>query len=508
MRNKIISLALLLMLAPIAYTFGTDYNILDFGAKKDTTFNSSVAINAAVKACFENGGGRVVIPTGDFKSGTIRLLDNVELHLERGATLFASTDYRDFPRQKRPEYRSQKDTGGWYSLLYAESASNIAVTGSGTIDGQGALHGARPDATGRGDKDGRPRNILFISCKNVLVKGIKMKNAAIWNQHYLNCEDVLVTGIDVFNHGNRNNDGIDIDGCRRFILTDSRFDSDDDAVCLKSTGPAPCEDIVISNCVISSACNAIKCGTESTGGFKNINISNCVVKPSRNPHVRKHGSGKDIGITAVSLEIVDGGTMDGVTVNNITVYGTDAPLFIRLANRARKHRDDAEKPKPGSMRNISISDFVAYGTGNFTSSITASKGQMVENVSIKNFRTLAIGDISEKDFKRLVKEKPTSYPQPTMWRNLPCSGLFARHVKGLSLDGISLEAGVNDIRIPVIMDDIQGLRINGLSVTGKVNRKKLIELYACPKPVLSPGVKKVVTSKKSAPLKEDEPFYP
>lgn len=84
-----------------------------------------------------------------------------------------------------------------------------------------------------------------------------MRNSALWNQHYLDCEDVIVEHIHVFNHCNGNNDGIDIDGCRRFILSDSVIDSDDDGIVLKSTGLAPCEDVVINNCIVSSFANAI-----------------------------------------------------------------------------------------------------------------------------------------------------------------------------------------------------------------------------------------------------------
>jgi polygalacturonase len=145
-------------------------------------------------------------------------------------------------------------------LIFANEVSNIVITGFGTIDGNGAQQKPHPNAL-KGDLDGRPRNILFISCKNIRVEGIRMVNAGIWNQHYLNCEDVIVDRINVYNHANRNNDGIDIDGCRRFTLSNSTFDTDDDAIVLKSTGPAGCENIVITNCIVSSFCNAIKAGT-------------------------------------------------------------------------------------------------------------------------------------------------------------------------------------------------------------------------------------------------------
>ena len=111
------------------------YNISDFGALNDGTTVNTEAINNAIVACAADGGGRVTIPAGTFKSGTIRLLSNVELHLEMGAVLLASTDRRDFPRQPQPTYRSLKDKGGWFALVYAVEAENIAVTGLGTGTG-------------------------------------------------------------------------------------------------------------------------------------------------------------------------------------------------------------------------------------------------------------------------------------------------------------------------------------------------------------------------------------
>lgn len=249
----------------------TEYNIFQFGASKDTSVVQTQAINAAIENCHRQGGGKVIIPSGIYKSGTIFLKDNVELHLESGAYLYASDNYDDFPVQPQASYRSQKDAGGWVSLIYAVDAKNISITGKGTIDGKGKGRKGRISGLG-GDRNGRPRNILFISCKDVHVEGITMRNSALWNQHYLNCEDVTIDHIKVYNHSNGNNDGIDIDGCRRFILSNSIIDSDDDGIVLKSTGTAPCENVIISNCIVSSFANAIKCGTESTGGFNMHNL--------------------------------------------------------------------------------------------------------------------------------------------------------------------------------------------------------------------------------------------
>lgn len=440
------------------------YNILDYGAvKNDTSRLSTGAINKAVEACYIAGGGRVFIPPGIYKSGTITLKDNVELYLDRGAVLYASTAHTDFPRQKQPAYRSQKDPGGWFALIYAEGATNIGIAGKGTINGQGALQQPRPDLLG-GDRDGRPRNILFISCKNISVEGITMLNSGIWNQHYLDCEDVLVNNIQVYNHSNRNNDGIDIDGCRRFVLSNSIIDSDDDAIVLKATGPAGCEDVTITNCVVSSYTNAIKCGTESTGGFKNITVSNCVVKPTRTNEKSKFSLPR-LGITGISLEIVDGGVMEGVNISNIVIEGTQCPIYVRLGNRARKHMEDAPEPPIGQMRNIQINNITAYNTGNFSSSITGVPGAKVENISLANIRIVNQGGVKAGEYIEeysKVKEDEKGYPQPTVWRNLPSYGFFIRHAKNVSLSNVMLGSLKPDPRAPVIAVDVDGLYIHDL----------------------------------------------
>jgi polygalacturonase len=470
------------------------YKIVDFGAQSDTTKLSTYAINKAIRKCNTEGGGTVLIPAGMFKVGTITLLDNVELHLAHGATLFGSTDQKDFPRQKQPDYRSQKDQGGWYSLIYAEGANNIAITGSGTIDGQGKYQKARPECI-KGDRDGRARNILFISCKNVRVADVTLRNSGVWNQHYLNCEDVYLHNQTVWNHGNRNNDALDIDGCRRVNVSDCRYDSSDDGITLKSTGLAPCEDITISNCVVSSHCNAIKCGTESTGGFRNITITNCIVRPSR---AKSKHVGYWEGITGVSLEIVDGGTMEGIIVSNITIEETMAPIYLRLGHRARKHTKNASEPQVGSMRNINISNIVAYNTGNFSSSISGIEDANIENVMLNNILFVNKGGIHEGQFSpslKDVKENVKSYPQPTMWKELPCSGLFVRHTRNIQVNGISFVSQEADPRPVLLLDDVKLGQFNQITtsansvpvalmnrtedveIDGNIEQKNALEIY-------------------------------
>lgn len=448
--------------------YSQQYNVVDYGAISDGKTVSTHSINKAIEDCHKNGGGDVYFPSGKFVTGTVFLKDNVHLYLEKGCTIQASTSHHDFPRIPGAEFKSEKDRGGWFALIYANNASNIGIRGYGTIDGQGSRQKPRPELLG-GDLDGRPRNILFVSCKNVTVETVCLRNSGMWNQHYLDCEDVIVDRIHVYNHSNRNNDGIDIDCCRRFILSNSVFDSDDDGITLKTTGLKPCENITVTNCIVSSQCNPIKMGTESLGGFKNISISNCVITPSRCKTKAMFNDYRK-GIAGISIEMVDGGEVNGISISNISINGTMCPLYIRLGNRGRKISKDAPKPPVGIMRNISISNIVAYNTGNFSSSITGIPGYYVENVSLNNIQLHNIGGVKEGDYLasfKDVKEDEKGYPQPTVWGNLPSSGLFLRHVKNLQISNITIGSDSIDSRTPIMGEDLNGISIRQSQIVGE-----------------------------------------
>ena len=451
-------------------------DIRQFGAKGDGKYLNTNAIQSAIDLCHKNGGGKVSIPAGVFLTGGLVLKSHVSLHLSGGAILLGSTEHKDYVRQPQPEYRSLKDPGGWYALIYAEGATNIGISGKGTINGNGPKQVPRPDELNK-DMDGRPRNILFISCNDIDVSDVKVYNSGLWGQHYLNCENVIIDNIRVYNHGNRNNDGIDIDGCRRFILVNSIFDCHDDAICLKSTGLASSEDIIISNCIASSFANGIKAGTESTGGFRNININNCIVKPSIEPELPPGNLYRE-GITGISLIIVDGGHMEGVSVSNITIEQTMCPLYVRLGGRNRKHRVDAPEPEVGSIKNVSISNITAYNCGNFTSSITGIPNHPIQNIQLNNINIVHQGGLTTGDYLSGfddVKEDIKGYPQPTAWNNLPASGLFLRHVKDVVISNYKVNALETDNRPVIMADDVHSLKLHKISVGSNCNQEKVFD---------------------------------
>jgi len=191
--------------------------------------------------------------------------------------------------------------------------------------------------------------------------------------------------------------------------------------------------------------------------------------PSRNPSA--------IGITGLSLEIVDGGVMEGITVNNLTIEGTKCPVYVRLGGRGRKHRIDAPEPTMGRMSNISINNITAYGSGNFTCSVTGIPGHKIENVTLSNFNIVQQGGLKDGDYLATlgdVEEKEKAYPQPTNWGNLPVSGLFIRHVEGIAVNGFSIDANASDPRPIFMAHDVKGLSISNVLVGENCNNEDMI----------------------------------
>ena len=253
-RIKKIFVLVVLFFCSLSMAWAQNYNITDFGAVGDNQTDNTIAIRKAIEKAATQGG-TVIVPAGIFITGTVELKSNVTLQLNKNGVIKGVADRSAYvPINVSYPLRNEATPSRARALIYAVGKSNINITGEGTVDG----NGGDPVVDEKLNKNiSRPYGMFFLSCNNLTVSNIHLTNSAMWMQHYLNCEDVIVSKVDVYNHSNRNNDGIDIDGCRRFIVSDCIFDSDDDGITLKSTGPAPSEDVVITNCTVSSHCNAI-----------------------------------------------------------------------------------------------------------------------------------------------------------------------------------------------------------------------------------------------------------
>lgn len=453
------------------YASAADYNIVNYGAKSDTTILSTKAIQQAIDDCSKAGGGRVVVPTGHYKIGTIILKSDVHLFLEQGATLYGSTDLKDY-RPMKTDYVSLRTQTPTIQLIYADKVRNVVIDGEGTIDGQGK---AFKKLSWNDEGITRPHLIRFIQGEEITVKDITLRNSGCWMQHYLACRYVRIENLKIYNRNNYNNDGLDIDGCHGVWVKGLQVDSDDDGITLKSTSPLPCQDVYIEDCVVSSHCNAVKLGTETNGGFYSIYIKGIVVRPSSDQSSQFFGAPSKIGTSALSLEIVDGGQMQNVYVSDFTVEGTESPIFIRLGNRGRGYKlletvkglsgngndETIAELIPinhvGRIDGIHVSHFRVRNAGSVGCSITGLPSYPVENVWLSDISIHHKGGVKAADLAAINDtirdEKEKAYPEATMWGNLPAKGFFVRHARNVVFDDVQIQTEQPDVRPDFVRDD-------------------------------------------------------
>jgi polygalacturonase len=418
------------------------FDVRAYGAKGDGKTFDTKAIQAAIDSCTKSGGGRVVLAGGTFLSGTIELKSRVNLEIESGATLLGSTDLADYPSHI-PALRSYTDNYTEKSLIYAEKQEYVSITGLGTIDGQG---GAKPFL--QKPYKQRPYLIRVIECKNVTVRGITLRNSAMWTHHYLGCEDVLIDGITVWGHANDNNDGVDIDSCEKVRIANCDINCIDDAICLKATAARPCRYVTVTNCVLRTLCNGIKCGTESNGGFQDVVISNCAIYDTR--------------LAGIAIEMVDGGALERFLVSGITMKNVKGGIFVRLGNRARPITKDGATPPMGTMKDVVIRDVLATGVSALGCSVTGLPGHPVRNITLEGIHINYAGGGSAESIAREVPEQPAHYPEHTMFGQLPAYGFYVRHAENVQFRNFDLSYEKDDPRPAMVCDDVKDLDLQNI----------------------------------------------
>ncbi|MCS3795523.1 glycoside hydrolase family 28 protein [Niastella sp. OAS944] len=495
-------LSFFLVLTTITTTLFAQKKVLDitkFGAVGDGNTNNTVAIQKAIDSAAAAGGGLVLIPTGKFVTGVINLKSGVELHVSANAFLLGST--------KRTDYGGVRAS----ALIVADKQDHISITGTGTIDGRGRevvadvdrmlkegtlqdpqWQTVNPWGQKRSAEFNRPHLLTFKNCDHVTITGVLFKDAACWVQTYRECTNLTIDSIRVQSTAYYNNDGIDIDDCRNVKVTRCNVNADDDGICLKSGNANTfCENIEISDCVVRSSASALKFGTASHGGFKNIKVSNVKIY--------------DTYRSAIALESVDGGTLENVTIENIKATNTGNAIFIRLGHRKTE-------AAIGVVRNIHITNVkvevpagkpdkgyemegpvVPYPHNVFPASITGLPGHPVENVVLENIKVTYEGGGSKQvahfrlDSLPKVPENAGDYPEFSMFGELPCWGLYVRHATGIQLKNVKLEYKKPDFRPAVIFDDVKQLQIDNLDIP-TAQSAPVIVLKDVPQPSL-PTVK-------------------
>lgn len=427
------------------------------GAKADGQTLCTTAIQQAIDACAAAGGGTVVFPAGRFLSGTLFLKSGVHLRLDAQAVLLGSTRVEDYPPTPPKTVRSFNDGRTQMNLLFGEDLTDIAITGAGTIDGQGGSWPKRP--RGAGD---RPFLLRLVACRNILVEGVALRNSGFWMQHYLACDDLTVRGISVENHANWNNDTIDIDGCHRVRVERLTTDSSDDGITLKATSLRACEDVEVAHCLIRTHAVGIKFGTESIGGFKRIRIHDCDIR--RSAFRSGEFGGRPNGKGGIALMSLDGAVLEDVEIANITIEGTVSPIFLRLHNRGRVAEKGKGKPI-GALRNVVLRDITAVDAEPTGSLVSGIPGHPLEGITLRNVRITTVGGGRLADLKTPTDEfiKGTG-GGPGLFGMLPACGILFHHVQGLVLDRVVVDSRTPDERPGLAFSQVQGLSLDGKAI--------------------------------------------
>ena len=379
--------------------------LTDFGAKSDGVTDNSGAFAVAMAELAAKGGGRLVVPDGIWLTGPIVFESNIEMHLSDGALILFSDNFADYPLVST--VFEGLDMMRCQSPIMAVGKTDIAITGSGTINGSGdawrpvkrgklapskweklvkngavnhkgdtwfpterireiAEDGIRDKgklSDGRTDWDYahdflRPVLLSFISCRNVLLEDVTFENSPSWNLHPLMCENVLINRVNVRNPWYaQNGDGLDAESCRNVLVTDCTFDVGDDAICIKSgkdrdgrLRAKPCENVVIERCTVYHGHGGFVIGSEMSGGVRNVAISDCVF------------IGTDCGLRFKSVR-GRGGVVESIYINNINMANIDGDalifdLYYGIKGKPELKPVTEETP---CFRDIHISDVLCRG---------------------------------------------------------------------------------------------------------------------------------------------------
>lgn len=438
------------------------FNIKNFGATGKRVDKATISIQSAVDACTDAGGGIVYVPPGDFTVGTIKLKDNVTLSLDSGATFYLSQDVNDFIQGSR-------------TMIFAENSSNISIIGRGKLDGLAEyefrdMQGADPEII-KEIEIARKAGIdmrryyrssmqsymcILNNCTNVLLRDISILHSPLWNIRLNDCNRVFIRGIYIFSDLLKgvNSDGIDICSSRDVTISDSVITTGDDAIVLKTPlrrgqeKSNPTENIVVTNCVLTSSSTALMIGTETHADISHVIFSNCTIR----------NSNKGFGIN-----VQDGATVSNVIFSNLTIetnrrhwnwWGSAEMCKIVL-----KKRNDLSRM--GKIRDIVIDNIISHARG--TSTIKGHPDQPLKNIRLNDVQIFMNPEDSEdkrashalviEDSTELkIRDLSVQWTEDQTEKNWQ-SAIVLKNVSDLELRSFSGRQGLKDSNYPAILLD-------------------------------------------------------
>jgi hypothetical protein len=419
------------------------FNIVDFGALGDGKTICTTAIQNTVDACAQHGGGKVIVPAGRFLTGPIFLKSNIEVELLAGATLAFTTDIASVPSLKGRWEGIDRTI--YASLLTGTGLENVAITGHGTLDGQGEtwwrafrkLQELR-NKLGLGEREpenppgaplqwGRPRMINLNDCKNITITGLRIINSPSWAVHPVRCDTVLIDGLNIAAPSDSpNTDGIDPDSCRNVRIANCHISVGDDCIIIKSgysyrTDGVPSENITVTNCTFGTGHCGVGVGSETAGGVKDIAISNCVC------------DGTDRGLRFKTAR-GRGSTVENIRASNVVMRNVREAVTVTMFYAGGDiHASQPVDQYTPAFRRFHFSDIIVEG---------AKKLAVIEGLPEMPVQDLRLSNIMASHVGR---------------------GITCANVNGLVFDGIVVEAKQG---APLSAHTVRDLEISRLVARG------------------------------------------
>lgn len=388
------------------------FNIIQYGAKADGIFDNTEAIRKAIVECNKSGGGIVLVPKGKYLSHAIHLEDNVNLHLDEGAEIIFSTNPKDYYPLVHTSFEGTEYMN-YSPLVYTYKKNNVAITGKGTLNGQGNNENWWPWCSKEeyGWKKGtpsqvdplnrlrlvemaeknipvaervfgeghylRPNFIEFFECKNVLVQDITIINAPFWVIHPIKSENVIIDGVTINSHG-PNNDGCDPEYSKNVIIKNCTFNTGDDCIAIKAGRDADgrrvamkSENIIVQNCTMFDGHGGVTIGSEISGGVSNVYVENCIMN---SPNL-------DIAIR-LKTNSKRGGLIENFYVRNIEIGQVkEAVLKVDMFYNVHGNQDGEFIPR---IENISLENVKVKNGGQYGILAKGYKTSPIKNITFKN----------------------------------------------------------------------------------------------------------------------------
>jgi hypothetical protein len=467
------------------------YNIRDYGAKGDGSTLDTAAVQAAIDACTQDGGGTVLVPAGTFVIGTVELKSYVTLHIAASGRLLGSADGKQYHAVDAIPLSGDTtlNDGNW-ALLFAVNAKNVTLEGPGTIDGQGfqfhsPVRGTPPPSGLGGNK--RPYHLLTYRCEGLIVRNIDLLDCAYHSLRIIQCKRVHMDGIYIHNRVNGNNDGFHFISSQYVTVSNCTVLSQDDACALFGS----CKFVTITNSVFSTRWSVFRFGG---GAPENITISNCVLYEVYGCPIKFQGN--------------PGSRYENISFSNLVLKDVTGPIHISIGPRPARptvpggpvvpsiNYEASTGAVPGdvtpvTLRNVSFSNI--HGTvttdppqlaeakvtsnanpGERHSCITLNcvGDSTMENVSFDNIHlTFGGGGTAEDGARRDLPQVAGEY---FALGPMPAYGFYARNVRGLTLQNIRLQVAAPDLRPAFILDHVQDAAIHSLNVQGNPSAESVL----------------------------------